>query len=466
MSIKHYDAVIIGSGQAGTPLASALANAGWRTALVERKYVGGTCVNWGCTPTKAMIASAQVAHMVRRSAEYGIHAEFDSTDMGQVHERTQRIVEKSRSGNMSRLEKADGLDLYMGEAHFTGVRELEIVLNEGGTVQLAADRVFINTGERPRTLDVPGFADIPVLYSHDMLALEELPSHLVIVGSGPVGLEFAQMFARFGSHVTVIEREGRLLSREDADIADAMYDMLCDEGVDIRLSSEVKQAERDDGGMIRIQLHDADQDTITSVTGSHVLVAIGRVPNTDMLDVEKTGLKLDDRGYIQTNDRLETDVEQIYALGDVRGGPAFTHISYDDFRIIRANLLEDGQASIRDRMVPYVIFTDPELGRVGITEHAAKEQGLDVQIAKLPMSSVARAIERGKTQGLMKAVIDKKTQHILGCAVLGIDGGELMSAIQIAMMGQLPYTALQNGIFAHPTLMESLNTLFSKFEDA
>jgi pyruvate/2-oxoglutarate dehydrogenase complex dihydrolipoamide dehydrogenase (E3) component len=290
------------------------------------------------------------------------------------------------------------------------------------------------------------------------------PRHLVILGGGPVGLEFAQMFARFGSRVSVIEMHDRLLPDEDRDVADAMLEILCYEDIDIRLGSQIKRVDPTCDG--NFQLHVAsDGDQVQTMTVSHFLVAAGRRPNTDWLNLEKAGIRTDAEGFVMTDEYLQTSVPQIYALGDVRGGPAFTHIAYDDFRTIRTNLLEDGHVTTENRPVPYVIFTDPELGRVGLTEHDARQQGYNIKVGKIPMSRAARAVEMGETQGLMKVIVDADTDQILGCAILGVHGGEVMSALQIAMMGRVPYTAIRDGIFAHPTLTESLNTLFMTIDD-
>jgi len=291
------------------------------------------------------------------------------------------------------------------------------------------------------------------------MELDQVPEHLMIIGGGYIGLEFGQMFRRFGSAVTVIQRGGRLLGREDQDVADAMLEILREDGIDVLLDSTPVRVERSVGGPIRLSIATSEGEKI--LTGSHLLLAAGRTPNTEALDLPAAGIETDSHGFIRTGDRLETSAEGIYALGDVKGGPQFTHISYDDFRIIRANLLEGGDRTTRNRFVPYTVYTDPQLGRVGMTEAEAREQGIEIKVAKMPMSWVARAIEMGETRGFMKAVIDARTDRILGCAVLGIEGGEIMSMMQIAMMGSLPYTALRDGTFAHPALAESLNNLLN-----
>src|ERR671938_131929 len=390
----YYDAVVIGAGQGGVPLARALAQAGRKTALVEREHVGGTCINEGCTPTKTMVASAKVAYFDRRSADYGVQNGPVAVDMLKIRQRKRDIVRGFRSGSERRIERTEGLDLLMGEARFTGPKELEVRLNgDGETVQLSADDIFINVGARPANPPIEGLDAVPALNSTTVMELDVVPDHLLVLGGSYVGLEFAQMFRRFGSEVTVVELGKQLMGREDA------------------------------------------------------------------------GVETDRRGFVEVNDRLETNVPGIYAMGDVKGGPAFTHISYDDFRIIRTNLLEGGDASIAERLVPYTVFIDPQLGRIGLSEQEAREQGRNIGVAKMPMSYVARAIEVDETRGFMKAVVDADTGQILGCAVLGIEGGEIMAMLQIAMMGKVPYTALRDAVFAHPTLAESLNNLFASLDE-
>src|SRR5918912_785992 len=456
---QHYDAVVIGAGQGGTPLARALAQDGRKTALVEREHVGGTCVNEGCTPTKTMVASAKVAYFDRRSANYGVQNGPVSVDMLKVRQRKRDIVESFRSGNERRIEETEGLDLLMGEARFTGPKELEVRLNGGETLQLTADDIFINVGARPANPPIEGLDSVPALNSTTIIELDELPEHLLVIGGSYVGLEFAQMFRRFGSEVTVVQRGKQLLSREDSDVAEAVAEIMRDEGIEVLLRAQPQRVEQSDDG--RIQLTVQTPEGERTLSGSHLLVAAGRPPNTDTLNLEAAGVETDKRGFVKANERLETNVPGIYAIGDVKGGPAFTHISYDDFRIIRTNLLEGGDASIADRLVPYTVFIDPQLGRIGLSEQEAREQGRDVRVAKMPMSYVARAVEMDETRGFMKAVVDADTDQILGCAVLGIEGGEVMAMMQIAMMGQVPYTTLRDAVFSHPTLAESLNNLFA-----
>jgi pyruvate/2-oxoglutarate dehydrogenase complex dihydrolipoamide dehydrogenase (E3) component len=461
MAAVHYDAVVIGSGQGGTPLARALAEAGRKTALVEREHVAGTCINEGCTPTKTMVASAKTAYVDRRSADYGVHDGPVTVAMPEVRRRKQSIVDSFRESNENRIEATEGLDLIDGEANFTGPRALAVRTNGGEELEIEADNIFINVGARPAIPPIEGLDSVPALNSTSIMELDELPEHLLVLGGSYVGLEFAQMFRRFGSEVTVVQRGGQLMGREDPDVAEAVADIMREDGIEVLLNAQTNRATQDDG---QILLTVNTPEGERTLEGSHLLVAAGRPPNTETLDLEAAGIVKDKRGFIETNERLETGVEGVYAIGDVKGGPAFTHISYDDFRIIRTNLLEGGSATIADRFVPYTMFIDPQLGRIGLSEQEARDQGRNVLIAKIPMSYVARAIEMGETRGFMKAVIDAETQRILGCAVLGVEGGEIMAMIEIAMMGDLPYTTLRDAVFAHPTLAESLNTLFSTVE--
>lgn len=457
-AVTHYDAIVIGSGQSGGPLSTTLAKAGWKTALIERSHIGGTCINEGCTPTKTMVASARVAYLAKRGADYGVETGPISVDMKVVRKRKRDIVDSWRSSSEKSTIDTKGLDLLMGEAHFTSPKEIEVRLQTGETRQLSADTIFINVGDRPSMPTIDGLEKVSYLDSTSIMELGSVPEHLLILGGGYVGLEFGQMFRRFGSAVTIIQRGKQLLTREDSDVAEEVAKILREDGIKVLLeTTPTRVRQESDGIHLTVQTPSGKQ----MLTGSHFLCAAGRIPNSDWLNLAATGVETDKRGNIQVNDKLETNVPGIYALGDVKGGPAFTHISYDDFRVIRTNLVEHGNATIHDRLVPYTVFIDPQLGRVGITETEAREQGRNIKVAKMPMSYVARAIETDEMRGFMKAVIDAESDQILGCAVLGIEGGEIMSAIEIAMMGKLPYTALRDAVFAHPTLMESLNNLFT-----
>ncbi|MDD2334738.1 MAG: mercuric reductase, partial [Mesotoga sp.] len=426
--------------------------------LIERKAVGGTCVNEGCTPTKTMIASARIAHLVRRAGDFGVHAGEFSLDLERVVQRKREVVESFRGGSKKRILDSPNLSLIEGSARFVRERQLEVTLLNGRTEFLEADTIVINTGTRPARPEIKGLDNVVAHDSTSIMELDELPEHLIIVGGGYVGLEFGQMFRRFGSKVAIIQRDKQLLSREDEDIASMILEIMKDEGIEVLLDTEPLEVDSVGGNKISLTLQSSEKET--TVAGSHLLLAAGRLPNTPDLDLEKTGIEIDGRGFIRVNSRLETTSKGVYAIGDVKGGPAFTHISYDDFRILKQNLLNGGSSTIEERFVPYVVFIDPQLGRIGLSEKEASSQGRDFRVAKLPFDRVARAIETDETRGMMKALVDSKTDQIIGAAILGVEGGEIMSAIQIAMMGGLPYTSLREGVFAHPTLVESLNNLF------
>jgi pyruvate/2-oxoglutarate dehydrogenase complex dihydrolipoamide dehydrogenase (E3) component len=459
----HYEAIVIGAGQAGVPLSTALARAGWKTALIERVHVGGTCINEGCTPTKTMVASARVAYLARRGADYGVQTGPVSVDMSKVRQRKRDIVESFRTSGQRRIEKTEGVDLLMGETSFTGPKTLEVRLNNGETRQLTAATILNNAGARPAKPSLTGIEDVATLDSTSIMELDELPEHLLIIGGGYIGLEFGQMFRRFGSQVTVIQRGANLLAREDPDVAEEVANIMREDGLEVLLETKPVSVAQPSQGNIHLTVQTKTGER--TLTGSHLLMAAGRVPNTDWLNLDAAGIQTDKRGFIQVNERLETNVPGIYALGDVKGGPAFTHISYDDFRIIRTNLLEKGNASIHERLVPYTVFIDPHLGRIGLSETDARSQGRNIKVAKMPMNYVARALEMDESRGFMKAVVDADTGQILGAAVLGIEGGEIMAILEVAMIGKVPYTVLRNAVFAHPTLAESLNNLFSTLDE-
>ncbi|HLQ02953.1 MAG TPA: mercuric reductase [Burkholderiales bacterium] len=457
MGKPAYDAVIIGTGQSGKPLALALARAGWKIAVIEREHVGGTCINVGCTPTKTMVASGRVAYLARRAKDYGVNAGRVTVDMRRVYERKRGMVESFRNYGQKSLERTANLELIFGEARFRDAKRVAVALKGGGTRELEGKRVVINTGGRPAVPPIPGLDRVPFLDSTGIMELTELPEHLVVLGGGYVGLEFCQMFRRFGSRVTVVNRDPRLIQREDPDVSAEVEKILKEDGIEVLNSAEVMRVEKSGAG-VRALLKTGE--AAKEISGSHLMLALGRVPNSDRLNLDAAGVQTDKIGYIQVNSKLETGVPGIYAIGDVKGGPAFTHISYDDFRILRENWLAGGSATIDGRMVPNCMFIDPQLATVGLNETEAQRRSLDYRVAKLPMTGVARALETSETRGFMKAIVDAKTQQILGCTILGVEGGEIMSMLQIAMMGKLPYAAIREAIFAHPTLAESLNNLF------
>jgi pyruvate/2-oxoglutarate dehydrogenase complex dihydrolipoamide dehydrogenase (E3) component len=437
-------------------LSTALTKAGFRTALIEREHIGGTCINEGCTPTKTMVASARVAYLTRRSADYGVKTGPIEIDMLKVRQRKRDIVESFRSGS-ERSIRNGGVTIIMGEARFVAPKTLEV-----NGEQLTAELIFINVGARPSRPTIPGLDSVPTLDSTSIMELECVPEHLLVLGGGYVGLEFGQMFRRFGSHVSVVQRGARLLGREDGDVADAVADIMREDGIDVFLNTDASRVEPGTDGDIRLWINGGGSER--ALEGSHLLVAVGRTPNTDRLNLQATGLQTDRGGFLPTNERLETGVPGIYALGDVKGGPAFTHISYDDFRIVRTNLIEHGNATITDRLIPYTVYIDPQLGRIGMSEGEAQSKGRAFQVAKMSMDHVARALEVDETRGFMKVLVDRESRQILGGAILGIEGGELMSMLEIAMMGKLPYTVLRDAIFAHPTLAEAYNNLFARLD--
>jgi pyruvate/2-oxoglutarate dehydrogenase complex dihydrolipoamide dehydrogenase (E3) component len=458
--VNNFEFIIIGSGQGGTPLAAALAQAGKKTALVESTHVGGTCINEGCTPTKTMAASARAAYLARRGADYGVKTGNVDIDMTKVRRRKRDIVDSFRSGSEGRLNSQEHLELIMGTARFTGPKTLEVAKTDGTAVEIEGQSIIIDTGTRPAVPRLEGIEQVSYLDSTSIMELDEVPAHLLVIGGGYIGLEFGQMFRRFGSKVSIVHRGEQLLSREDEDIAAEVLKILREDGVDVYLESRPARVEPESDGYISLSFEKGEQ--VQKVTASHVLVAAGRTPNTDTLNLEAAGVKTNDRGFVQVNSRLETSAPAIYAIGDVNGGPAFTHISYDDFRILKTNLLDGGNAATEGRMVPYTVFIDPQLGRVGLSEKEAKKAGTDYRVGTIPMTWVARALEVDESRGMMKVMVDPGSRQILGCAVLGFEGGEIMAMLQIAMMAELPYTALRDGIFAHPTLAESLNTLFGQ----
>ncbi len=443
-----YDAIIIGSGQAGMPLAYGLADHGWTVALVEPGPLGGTCINTGCTPTKTLIHRALVAHYARRAARWGVRAEDVSVDLPRVVAQKDAVVRDRREGQERQVARRPNLHWHRGAARFAGPHEIAV-----GGERLASPRIFVNTGARPRLPDVPGLESVRYHTSESLLGLTVLPEHLLVLGGGYIGLEFAQMFARFGSRVTVLHHSGQILPREDPEIARELQRALEAEGIRFVLDARPVGAGMA-GPAIVVTFGRAGGEA--QVAGSHLLVATGRRPNTDALGLEMAGVEIDREGYIRVNDRLETSVPGIWALGDVKGGPAFTHVSYNDYQIVFGNLVEGRSLSTEDRIVPYCVFTDPQLGGVGLTEKEARARGHRLKIGRVPMSWVARAIERDETAGLMKLVVDAANDRILGARILGVEGGEVVQILATLMLADLPYTRLKGAVYIHPTLAEGL----------
>ncbi|MEX8549312.1 MAG: mercuric reductase [Mucilaginibacter sp.] len=461
--MKTYDAIIIGSGQAGTPLAKKLAKAGKKTAIIEKRFVGGTCVNDGCTPTKTLIASARMAYMATRK-DLGVEIKDYKIDFPAIMQRKENIVLKSRNGGQKGLEETENLGLIFGDASFTGIKTVSINLNDGGEEELTAGLIFIDTGAKTTIPEIDGIKTVPYLTSTTILDLKELPESLIIIGGNYIGLEFGQMFSRFGSKITILEKGKRIMSKEDEDVSETVTQFLTEEGITIISDAEISKAEKSPEEKITVTIKKDGQQQ--QVTASHLLIAAGRSPQTKTLNLDKTGVEVDEKGYIKVNDKLETTAEGIYAMGDVKPGPAFTHIAYNDHLVVLKNLLENANVSIKGRPVPYCMFTDPQLGRIGLSEDEARKQGLDIKVAKLAMSHVARAVETDETKGFMKAVVDAKTDQVLGATVLGYEGGEVMSVLQMAMQGKITAHQLRENIFAHPTLSESINNLFMTIEEA
>jgi pyruvate/2-oxoglutarate dehydrogenase complex dihydrolipoamide dehydrogenase (E3) component len=405
-----------------------------------------------------MVASARVAWLARRGADYGVHTGPVTVDMGRVRERKRAIVSSFRESREKRLEKVKA-DLIRGEASFTGPRQLRVALKGGGERLLRADQIFIDTGTHSAKPAIAGLDAVPHLDNDSIMELDRVPEHLLVLGGGYIGVEFSQMFRRFGSQVTVIQAGPQLLREEDEDVAAEVLKILREDGIDVLLNARAQEVKP--GIALKVAIEGKTQ----TVEGSHLLLATGRVPNTGALKPAAGGVETDERGFIRANERLETSAPGVYVIGDVKGGPAFTHISYDDYRILKANLLDGGNRTTRDRMVPYTVFMDPQLGRVGMTEAEAKKSGRKIRVARMPMTSVARALEVDETRGLMKAIVDAETEEIVGATVLGLEGGEVMSVLQMAMMGHLKWSVLHDAVLAHPTLAESLNNLFLHFDD-
>lgn len=450
---RHFDAIVVGAGQAGPPLAVRLANAGLETALVERNLFGGTCVNTGCIPTKTLVASARVAHVARTAEAYGINLGGPvAVDMRKVKVRKDGVVEASRKGIESWLRDTPNVTVVRGHARFAGPKRLAV-----NGDHLEAERIFLNVGGRPSAPPIEGLASVPYLTSSTMMDVDFLPEHLVVIGGSYIGLEFAQMYRRFGAKVTVVEMSPRIVPREDSDVSDAIREILEREGVAIHTGAKCISVHKDGDG---VALGVACDGTAPQIRGSHLLVAAGRRPNTHDLALEAAGIETDAQGYIPVNDSLETRVPGVYALGDVNRRGAFTHTSHNDFEIVAANLLDGGERKVSDRILAYALFVDPPLGRAGMTEEEVRKTGRPALIATRPMSRVGRARERGETAGLMKVLVDAETKRILGAAILGIEGDEAIHVLIQAMNARLPYTAVQTAMPIHPTVAELLPTLF------
>ena len=454
---QRFDNLILGSGEAGKYLAWTLAKAGQRSAVVERGLIGGSCPNIACLPSKNVIYSGHVAALFRRGAEFGIASGPVSVDMEGVRRRKRQMVDELVAIHRDRYE-ASGAELIIGEGRFVAPKTIEVRFPDGHTRLLAGERVFLNVGTRAAIPDVPGLSQAKPLTHVEALELGRLPDHLIVLGGGYVGLELAQPMRRFGSRVTVVEQAPQLVAREDGDVAQALLKLFEDEGIDVVLSAQVLEVEGRSGEKIRLRVRTPAGER--TIEGSDVLVAAGRAPNTQGVGLETAGIELDARGYVKVNERLETTAPGVWAMGDCAGSPQFTHVAFDDFRIVRDNL-NGGARTTRGRLVPYCMFTDPELGRVGLNESEAQREGITYRVVKTPMGAVLRTRTLSETRGFLKALIAKQSDHILGFTALGAQAGELIAVVQTAMLAGAPYTALRDAILTHPTIAEGLTVLFT-----
>jgi pyruvate/2-oxoglutarate dehydrogenase complex dihydrolipoamide dehydrogenase (E3) component len=452
---ESFDAIIIGTGQAGPSLATRLTTAGMRIAVVERHLFGGTCVNTGCIPTKAMVASAYVAHVARRASEYGVVVDDTvNVDLRRVQARKAAISAKSRQGLEQMLDGLERCVVHRGHATFVSAHDISV-----GSARLRADRIFINVGGRAIVPPIPGLERVPFLTNSSMMRLDVLPRHLIVIGGSYIALEFGQMFRRFGSQVTILEKGARLLGREDEDIAQAIHAVLTDEGIDVRAHVD-NFSVSGSAGDLSVQFTSSEGTHI--VNGSHLLLAVGRRPNTDDLGLDAAGIRLDAHGYIVVDDQLQTSVPGVWALGDCNGKGAFTHTSYNDFEIVAANLLDHQQRRLSDRITAYALYTDPPLGRAGLTEQEARKSGRRIAVATRPMTRVSRAIEKGEDKGLMKIVVDADSQEILGASMLGVGCDEVVHQVLDLMYAKAPYSLLQRAMHIHPTVSELVPTMLGE----
>ncbi len=452
-----YDAIVIGTGQSGPSLAARLAGAGMKVAIVERKRFGGTCVNTGCVPTKTLVASARAAYMARRGGDFGVMIDGPiGVDMKKVKARKDAVVEKSNKGVEQWLKNLENGTVYEGHATFEGRRTVRV-----GEELIEAEKIFINVGARASTPPIPGIENVPYLDNSSMMEVDVLPRHLVIIGGSYIGLEFGQMYRRFGSEVTIIERGPRLVTREDEDVSEAVRGILENEGIDILCDTSDLSVAGSDGGISVKMRRDGEA---TEVAGSHLLIATGRVPNTEDLGLDKSKIAVDERGFITVDDQLRTNVPGVWAMGDCNGRGAFTHTSYNDFEIIAANLLDEDARRVSDRILAYAVYIDPPLGRVGMTEREVRASGRKALIGRRPMTRVGRAVERGETQGFMKILVDAGSKEILGAALLGIGCDEVVHSIIDVMYAGAPYTVIQRAMHIHPTVTELIPTMLGELE--
>ncbi len=455
--IKKYHAIVIGSGQAGNPLAFDLSDRGQKVALIEKDQLGGACINFGCTPTKTLIASSNIHHRVKTSEALGVSSDNVRLDFKKIMTRKNNIVTAFRGTIERKIIVNKNIDLYRGTGSFIDKNTIKISSKETGEEKIYADKIYINVGSKPNIIPLDGLKEIDYHDSTSIMELDSLPEHLVIVGTGYIALEFGQMFRRFGSQVTMIGRSDSVLKKEDRDVSDRIQDILEKDGINFLLNTDTKRVEKD-GHLINVYVDKDGKEE--KISASHFMLAVGRVPATEELNLKNAGVELDDKGYIKVSDRLKTTSDNIYALGDVKGGPQFTHIARDDYRVVMDDVFGQGDRTIKDRLIPYTLYIEPQLGRVGLTEEEARNKGYNIVVSKIEMATQGRPIEENYTDGFMKAVINKDNDRILGVSILGYQGGEIMAIVEVAMMADMPYQRLRDGIFTHPSLSEILNDLF------
>jgi len=458
--VDQYDLIVIGGGKGGKTLAVAEAKSGRRVALIEKGMIGGSCINVACIPTKTLVHSAKVAELARQAARFGIRLAFDGVDFDEVKGRKNSVVSEM-IGRNRRLFDSSGMDFVLGSARFSGLKIVEVTQQDGSLRTMTADRIVVNTGTRPAVPKLPGAESVPMLDSTSIQNLDRLPDHLVILGGGVIGCEFAQLFRRLGSRVTIIDRNGTFLPREEPEIGAEALAIFREEGIEVCLSAAVEGVVSHGGDRVEVRIRSAEAER--TIHGTHLLAALGRVPNTDELNAPATGLEPDEKGYVRVDEFLRTSVPGIWAVGDVNGGPQFTHASLDDYRIVATNLRGEAK-SARNRLMPYTIFIDPELGPVGLTEAQARIAGYDVSVARLPASAIPRAVTMGETRGLLKAVVDRATGRILGFSGFCASGGEVMAVVQMAMQGGLTASQVRDTVFSHPTMAEALGDLFARLD--
>lgn len=460
--MKTFDAIIIGAGQSGMPLARQISKKGLKVALIEEGKIGGTCINDGCSPTKTMVASAKVAHTVRRAADFGVEVNGFKIDQQAIRTRKEHIVNLFRGGAESGLKKAGVVDIFKGRGRFKTDKIIEVTDAEGGSTEIQGKKIFINTGSETIIPDIEGLQDVPYLTSTTIMDLEETPEHLIILGGGYIGLEFGQMFRRFGSAVTILDRAGRLVPKEDEDVCEEISRIFHQEKIKTIFDAETYRVTQDKG---KITLHYRIGGNTQQVTSSHLLVAVGRAPSADRLGLESIGVKRTEKGFVEVNEYFESSIKDIYALGDVAGSPPFTHMAYHDAALTFEHVYENSSRSNKDRLSPYCVFIDPQLARIGLNEQEAKQQNIPYKVGKFWMKHAGRPLETDEKDGFFKVLVDPQTGQILGATILSMDGGEILAVIQMAMIGKVPYQVIQTLPIAHPTLAESLNNLMMDVGD-